>query len=141
MRTLALSLFALAVVLPAQAQRSPLAIGAQIGSPTALTVRFPARAAASWTGTLAFHKGGATLGLNRQYEYPFTESPLHYYVAPGGYLGSNGDDDLAVGATLPLGVNFYQDRFEVFLQLIPTLAVLPNTDFDVGAAVGVRFAL
>ncbi len=133
--------FCALLVLPASAQRYPLSIGAQVGSPTALTVRFPARTAVSWTGVLAFDDGGVYVGVNRQYEYPLTESPLHYYAAPGGYLGSAKNDDLGLGATLPLGINFYQERFEVFLQLVPTLRLLPETRFDVGGAVGVRYAL
>ncbi len=137
-----LALLLLLGIVPAQAQAgSALSVGAQVGRPTALTIRAPSRAPASWTGVLAFDDGNVYLGLNRQYEYPVTASPLRYYVGPGGYIGSARNDDLALGATLNLGVNFYQERFEIFLQLIPDLRLLPSTDFGVGAAVGVRYAL
>ena len=142
MRTL-FSLLALTlIVLPAQAQvRSQLAIGAQVGRPTALTIRLPAQNTLSWTGALAFDDGAAYVTVNRHYESLLQASPLHYYIAPGAYLGSARNDDLALGANLNLGINFYQERFEIFLQVTPTLSLLPRTDVWLGAAVGARYAL
>lgn len=131
----------MALALPAQAQRSQLSVGAQVGRPTALTIRTPAQGPVSWTGALAFDDGAAYVTVNRQYERPLQASPLNYYLAPGAYLGSARNDDLALGGNLNLGVNFYQERFEIFLQVTPAISVLPETDVWLGAAIGARFAL
>lgn len=140
------SFFALAALallaLPAQAQRSSaLSFGVQVGDPLALTLRLPARAPVSWTGAVAFDDGGVYVAIHRQHEYPLQGSPLHYYLAPGGFLGSADDDDLTLGASLNAGINFYIERFEIFLHVTPALRVLPETDLGLGAALGVRYAL
>ncbi len=127
---------------PAAAQdRLGLALGLQVGDPTGLALRVPGSGPVSWTGALAAHDGGAYVTVNRHREYPLTASPLHYYVAPGVHLGSARNDDLVLGANANLGLNFYQERFEIFLQVTPTLDLLPGLDLWLGAAVGARYAL
>ncbi len=54
--------------------------------------------------------------------------------------GRNNDDAL-VGIRIPLGISyiFAHTPMDVFLEIVPVLDVAPDTDFDMNAAVGVRY--
>lgn len=140
-------LLLLALFVPSAFAQSGISIGGQVGNPTGITIRVPARAATSWTGVLAYGVDNFLhVGAHYQMERPLPGSPLNYYLAPGGFLGakergSNRDADIQLGAVLQAGLNFYTDRIEVYLHLAPGLTVLPSTSARLGAAVGVRYAL
>jgi hypothetical protein len=74
---------------------------------------------------------------------------LPVYFGLGGRLklqnhdndrGRNHDHALA-GARLPLGIayEFPRDPVELFAEIVPVVDLIPDADFDINAAVGVRF--
>lgn len=72
---------------------------------------------------------------------------LDWHIGAGGrmWIGNNGyydeDDELWLGARMPIGIDLTFDRpnfLEVFLDIVPTLYVVPGPEFDVEAYVGVR---
>lgn len=64
--------------------------------------------------------------------------PLSYGVGGRVVLGKH---DEWVGVRFPLGVSylFPTAPFDVFLEIVPILDLLPETDFDLDAAIGARF--
>ncbi len=56
------------------------------------------------------------------------------------YEGHNANDAM-IGIRVPLGLAFLPATapLEFFLEIVPILDVLPDTDFDINGAIGVRF--
>ncbi len=76
-------------------------------------------------------------------ERPIEDSPLNYYIGPGvigGVRESAGNDaDFVVGVSGDFGLNFFADRFEVFLGLSPWFRIIPDPDLNIGGGVGLRY--
>ncbi len=51
------------------------------------------------------------------------------------------DDDVQVGIRFPLGLEYHfaEAPVEIFGELVPILNVVPDSDFDLNAAVGIRY--
>lgn len=71
---------------------------------------------------------------------------FNFYYGPGAFVGLrehedrfDDDHDVVIGASGNFGLNMEIDRFDVFLQLTPRLSLTPNTDFDMGGGLGLRF--
>lgn len=58
-----------------------------------------------------------------------------------GAKANDDDDDNIVGARVPFGLDFTFDDMplEIFAELALTLDILPETDFDLGIALGGRY--
>ncbi len=150
----ATTLFALLAVLSlgttadAQAQRRPgaIGIGGQIGEPSGLTVKVYNPSAvsfdvlAAWESDDFFYVNGHGI-----YERHLDNSGnVHFFFGPGAFVGfrdrpRDQDDDVVAGISGTLGLNLLIDRFEIYGQLTPRLAVTPNTNGDLGGGVGARF--
>lgn len=130
----------------AQDPASDIGIGGQIGDPSGVTLKLYQRPGfsyeflAAWDLDSFFFLNGHAL-----YERPIPDSPLRYYLGPGVIIGiredSNDETDLVVGISGQVGVNFFVERFEVFLHLTPRLDVIPSTDGDIGGGIGLRYYL
>jgi hypothetical protein len=77
------------------------------------------------------------------YERPLPDSPLNYFLGPGILLGvrehPRQGNDVVLGFSGNFGLNFFVERLEIFLQLMPRLHVIPETEGDIGGGVGVRY--
>lgn len=64
---------------------------------------------------------------------------LPWYYGLGGWVAFS--DDVAAGARVPIGLEylFENQNIDLFLELAAGLSVIPDTDFHVDAAIGVRF--
>ena len=135
---LLLVLFALA--LPVNAQPGGFGIGGQIGEPTGLTIKVQAGraafdAAAEWDfDDYIFVQGHLILSERR-----FQGSQVGYYYGPGIFIGARNNADTAFGLSFNAGVNYYTGPIEFFGQVTPRLRLTPDSDFDIGAAFGIRF--
>ncbi len=51
------------------------------------------------------------------------------------------DDDVLVGVRVPLGISYLLtgDPIDLFAEIVPVLNLIPDTDFDLNASVGVRY--
>lgn len=65
---------------------------------------------------------------------------LPWYYGLGGWVAF-GDDDTFIGGRLPVGLEylFADNDIDLFLEVAAALAIVPDTDFHVDGAVGVRF--
>jgi hypothetical protein len=119
-------------------------LGGQIGSPSGITLKWydaPGRAfdlLGAWDLDDFFF-----LNLHMLFERPLPESPLNFYYGPGAFLGVQDgrrrNSDMVLGISGNFGLNFFTERFEVFLQLTPRLNVVPDTRGHFGGGVGLRY--
>ena len=136
-----LSLGALAALLfSTPAASAQVGIGGLIGDPTGVTVKLGAG-----RGGLAVDVG-LDDNLFVQVHYLVREARLRgagadvrFLFGPGGfYQKRDGDDALGLSALVGLSA-YVTPEFELFGQLTPGIRLTPDTDGDVGAAVGLRF--
>lgn len=129
----------------AQAPAGDIGLGGQLGDPSGITLKLYQRPGfaydflAAWDLDKFFF-----LNAHALYERPVPDSPLRYYLGPGVVVGfeeddSDNDDDIVIGISGQFGINFFVERFEVFLQLTPRLNVIPNTNGNIGGGLGLRY--
>ena len=130
----------------AQSPAGDLGLGGQIGDPSGITLKMYPRTGfayeflAAWDLDSFFFLNGHAL-----FERPIPDSPLRYYLGPGVVVGvqentgPREENDFVLGISGQFGVNFFVERFEVFLHLTPRLNVIPNTRGDFGGGIGLRY--
>ena len=66
---------------------------------------------------------------------------LPVYFGLGGRVVFREKHDDKVGIRFPLGINYIFDNapFDAFLEIVPILDLTPDTDFDLEAAIGIRY--
>lgn len=146
MSRLILALALLSIALPAAANPG---LGIIVGEPTGFSFKlwtdsgFALDGAAAWSfaGDPALHIHGDLL----RHRYDLVEVdgdglPLYYGI--GARVKLIDGDDL-VGIRVPLGLDYVFDdgRFDLFFELVPTMNVVPNTDFSLNAGLGFRYWL
>ena len=131
--------------LMAQRQVGAFGAGAQAGLPGGLSLKLYR------SGSIAYDVLVNTdlddrfvVYTHRLWERPIPNSPLWWYAGPGLLAGGErlADTPVAVvGASALGGLNFYRERFEVFLQILPRLQVRPDVQPRFGGSVGLRYYL
>lgn len=144
---------------PAQAQDddSRVGVGLMIGEPTGLSFKI-------WTsGTKAFDAGlawsvGRYDAVNIHVDHLWhnanvfdevDEGLLAVYLGVGARLifaddyPDPGDNDVLMGVRVPVGINYLFDGnpLELFLEIAPVVNLVPETDFDINGALGLRVYL
>ncbi len=65
---------------------------------------------------------------------------VNWYLGPGINLGIG--DPFGLGVRLPVGLQWIPAKnLEIFGELAPSLWLIETTDFDINAAVGIRYVL
>jgi len=130
---------------PALAQRSSFGIGGQVGDPTGLTIRAGALdLAAGWNLSNNSFSG--------QVHYLLADRALggapanfRFFYGPGVFVGvrdrPRDETETALGLSLNAGLSYFAGPIEIFGQVTPRLQLVDQTDFDLGAALGLRFYL
>ena len=132
----------LAATLSASAQPGGFGIGGQIGEPTGLTikVRTPVStfdAAAEWDfGDYVFVQGHWILAERR---FPLQRTSINYFYGPGLFIIARDAGDSAFGFSANAGVSYYTGQVEFFGQVTPRMRLTPDSKFNLGAAIGIRF--
>jgi len=70
------------------------------------------------------------------------DQDLEWFVGPGAFvtIGDEPADDDEFGASVAVGVNLIlNQRFELFVQAVPRLALVPDTEGDIGGGLGARY--
>lgn len=157
MKKFLLALVVSGTTLSASAQGSGFGLGIMVGEPTGFSWKY-------WTGGDRALAGGVAWGLsNNGYFHlhadylfhkmdliPVTKGKLPLYFGPGvrmRFWGNNGNDrydddrDLDLSVRFPVGLAYLFDGapVDVFLEAVPTMSIIPSTDFDFDAALGVRY--
>jgi hypothetical protein len=133
-----------AAVIPAgaSAQTGGTGLGIVLGEPTGITARFmrggnnfQVHGAWSFTDDAALQLSGDYLRSGRL----DTEPMMPFYFGLGVLVKFASESQ--VGIRVPVGLNhfFKSDPFEIFGEVVPVLQVIPKTEFDLNAAVGVRY--
>ena len=122
-------------------QRGGFGIGGQIGDPTGLALKFGSGTrfdlAAGWDLDEYLFVQGHLLLAERP--IPGANAPLTYYYGPGAFIGIPDNGDALLGASFNIGGAYYTGQIEIFLQATPRLLLVPETDFDIGVALGLRY--
>jgi len=144
---LLVSLLALLLCLPAQAQREPgsLTIGAQVGRTGGLSLKLYASPPHAYQALFTFDGDDfARLSMFRLWERPLPDSLVYVYYGPGLRLGGReltSGPSTVVDLLGTVGLNFYAERFEVFLHVTPALRLQPDLTPHLGGGVGLRYDL
>ncbi len=130
---------------PASAQRQPGTAGGgfQVGRPGGLALKLYRANDIAYDGVISTDGDDYIVGhYHRLWEQPLPNSPLHLYFGPGLLAGAENlgrPPQLRLGLSGEAGLNFYAERFEVFLHVTPTLRFLPNTNVTLDGNVGLRY--
>jgi len=123
-------------------------LGIIIGEPTGLSAKQnlggnkALDAAAAWS-----FSGEKSLSLHSDYlwfrndVFKVEKGRLPLYYGVGARLKLQ--DKSVIGARFPIGLQYFfpAERFTIFLEIAPVLDLLPDTDFDLNAAIGFRVLL
>ena len=128
------------------AQNSGLGAGIIVGEPTGLCFKY-------WTGESAAFDGAVAWSFGK-------EDALHLHgdmlfhnpdlirVSKGSLLVYYGigariklEEKSKLGVRIPVGIayQFAKAPFDVFLEIVPLLDLVPATDFGLNVAIGVRY--
>jgi hypothetical protein len=134
----------------AHAQRTSGAVGlgGQIGEPSGLTLKIYNEDApsydflAAWDLDDFFFLNGHAL-WNYDINAENIEQDFEWFIGPGAFIGIDDrgvDDEAVFGISGTIGLNLVVDRrFEFYGQITPRIALIPETDGDIGGGIGFRF--
>lgn len=132
-------------VAPTQAVRHPWGVGLIIGDPTGVTVKYWLTPRSAWDFALGSQLSLAGVGAHADYLYHIPviadtpEAPL--FVGGGAFLGGGGNQ-MAAGLRGVVGMTYlFEEPFDIFMQLSPTLAVSPGFEFYFTFSIGGRIYL
>jgi hypothetical protein len=139
----------------AAAQDAGFGLGVIIGEPTGLsgkywlTRRTAVDFAAAWSfaddGSLHLH--GDWL-MHRFDLIPVDEGSLPLYFGIGGRLRFSEDngfgdsgDDVGLGLRIPVGLDYLFEAapLDAFLEIVPILDLIPDSDVSLNASIGIRY--
>lgn len=144
-----------ALAAPAAAEGGPFGLGLILGEPTGLSAKLFLDKRHAVDAALDFSLVDDRLEVHADYLFHFTpvlrgELPRGHllipYVGIGGFIGvwerdRDKDDDAVLGVRIPVGLAWIPKGapIDVFLELAPGISLLPETDPDIGAGLGVRW--
>ena len=133
---------------PAEAQRAggDVGLGLQIGEPSGVTLQFYNPGSMSWDFLAAWDVDDFFfLNVHGLYYRGIGQrNDVHLFYGPGAFIGirdrgRDEDDDVVVGISGTIGIGIMVEQFQIFGSVTPRLSLIPGTDGDVGAGVGVRY--
>ncbi|MFQ5603326.1 MAG: hypothetical protein ACE5HS_08675 [bacterium] len=122
-------------------------LGIIVGEPTGISLKKWVGESRAFDGAVAWSFSGKnSLAIHLDYinhYFRFAKpdaGKLPFYYGIGGRLKfDDGDDKL--GARIPLGLNYHFENLtlDLFVEIVPILDLIPDTEFDLNAAIGVRY--
>lgn len=144
---LALVLSVLVGPTPSWAQKAPgvAAIGVEIGQIGGVTGKLYRPNQIAYDALVTTDADEVfTLFLHRLRSHPFPDSEMYGYYGPGLFVGGrtlNTNPTSAIGLSGRVGLKFYAERFEAFLQATPILRLHPSFNPSLAGSVGLRYTL
>lgn len=145
-------LLALVTAAAVAAEPSGFGLGIIVGEPTGVSAKAwlsgntAVDAAAGWSARHEYVHVHADFLLHNFGLFAVDPGDLPLYYGIGGRLvlaGGDHDhnDEITIGLRVPVGVSYLFDTapFDLFLEVVPLLNLLPETAFDMNGAVGVRY--
>ena len=127
-------------------------LGVIIGEPTGPCFKVWTSGTTAIDGAIAWSLGkNSSLHLHADYLiHKFSlikveRGRLPFYFGIGGRMkfveDDKGDNDDKVGVRFPLGLEylFATISLDIFLEIVPVLDLLPDSEFDMNAAFGIRY--
>lgn len=147
LRTLLIILFALTILAgTALADMPHFGMGMIVGEPTGLSGKLWMGRNTAFDGGVAWSFSGEnSLHLHADYLFHNTSlfSPrsgvLGLYFGLGGRVKFDSDD--SAGIRVPVGLAYMLENapMDLFFEVVPIMDVLPDTEFDMQGALGVRY--
>ena len=146
----------LTLLTAAPSGREGLALGIILGEPTGISIKAWVDDKTAVDGAAAWSFSGYdSFQLHADYlihyfdvmEADDLRGALPVYVGIGGRIRlreehrGDDDEDVTLGVRLPFGMTYIPDSapVDVFVEFVPILDVVPDTDFDLAAGFGARF--
>lgn len=141
------------LMVPVLLSSQQLGLGVIIGSPTGLALKY----ALGRTSAFAAHAGWSFIGdaglhLTADYQHHFpmvirtaegtSISNLSPYIAAGGrfrFKEHAGDNEFNLGMRIGGGMEYMMARFGIFLEVVPVVNLIPETNFDLEGGLGFLF--
>ena len=128
------------------AQDSGFGLGIIVGDPTGLSGKYWLGNNSAIDGAAAWSFGGdGALHLHADYllhnfsliTIPKGKLPLYYGI--GGRIKFS--DDARVSVRIPVGLDYMLEGapLDLFLEIVPMLDLVPDTDFSLNAGLGIRY--
>jgi len=127
------------------AQDSGVGVGVIVGEPTGISAK-------SWISSHDAVDAGVAWSISHGWFHihadylrhtfdliPVDQGQLPLYFGIGAQIGFG--KDVSIGARVPIGLNYLFDGtpLDVFIEIVPMLAIIPDTKFDMGGGIGVRY--
>ena len=129
----------------AEAKGGPFGLGIMLGDPTGLSANYKMSKQNELDFGAAWSFRYAWLYLPVAYHWMFANlgSGAHQflpYVGVGPAIAVGGKD-IYVGGRVPVGISWRPQAapIDVFLEVVPGLALVPDAGFHLDAAIGVRY--
>lgn len=159
-RAVGIVLFAILITVGGARAKEGIGIGIIVGEPTGISIKkwtdreHAIDIAAAWS-----FSGRESLQLHADYlihnfgvlKTDAAVGSLPVYYGIGGRVkfsdwdNQNGlnDNDALIGLRIPFGISyiFARSPVDLFAEIVPVLDIVPDTDFDINGAVGVRVYL
>jgi hypothetical protein len=125
-----------------------MGVGVIIGEPTGICAVKNISDSNSLAAALAWSlDSNSSLHLHADYLFHRNDLlPLPFYYGIGGRVklvedNNNDETDAHIGLRIPLGVTYLFPDYPVdcFFEIVPLFDLLPGTDFDLNAAIGIRY--
>ena len=146
--TLAL-MFALLVPTAATASNADgFGLGVIVGEPTGLSGKFWLGQSSALQGAVAWStQSNSSFHFHLDYimhrfdviDVDSGSFPLYYGLGGRFRVRENADDDIGIRIPIGLSYMFGNDPFDIFVEVVPILDLVPDTDFDLNAAIGFRW--
>ncbi len=122
-----------------------LGLGIIVGEPTGISGKMKISSDNAFDGAVgwSFNKYGA-IHVHADYLNNIVKlgNDLPLYIGIGGRVKlSSGTDDSRIGARIPIGIVYEPSTkpFDLFIETVPMLDIVPSTEFNWNAAAGVRY--
>lgn len=124
------------------AQGRNLGLGIILGEPTGISVKYWLGSANAISGAAAWSfSDEEALHIHADYlfhNFGLIQQNLPLYYGIGAKVKFA--DDVNVGIRIPVGIAYiFEAPLDTFLEIVPLLELVPDTEFGLNAAIGVRY--
>jgi hypothetical protein len=126
----------------AYGQGHNLGLGIILGEPTGISVKYWLGSTNAVSGAAAWSfSDEAAMHIHADYlfhNFGLIQQNLPLYYGIGAKVKFA--DDVNVGIRIPVGIAYIFDApVDTFLEIVPLLELVPDTEFGLNAAIGVRY--
>jgi hypothetical protein len=128
-------------------QGSDFGLGIIIGEPSGICMKYFTTATNAWSAAAAWSLSGDEKAAHLYADHLFHLSELAswdggrspFYAGVGARVLFR--NETTAGVRIPVGMAWVFDEapFDAFLEIVPVMDLIPDTEFDVAGGVGARF--